>query len=204
MEIKKAELKKTIGNIWEIVTVLKDCFEYAQYLHLPETEDESDYLNKSRDFKFMRHILWRMTIIDLSKLYSKSKKRDKFNLICFVNNLKRNQYFGQIGISNVIIEEWENRIIDNQKVIETILLLRDKFYAHKDSKIDNLKSLEISFQEIETLIILAEEIIKEIYSAAFNSHAEMRSIFFKRERFNVIKILAEEKNIRMKKFKRGN
>jgi hypothetical protein len=204
MEIKKAVLKESIWSIWEILTISKECFEYALYFHKPETEDESEYLNKSKDFKFIRHILWRMTIIELSKLFSNSKNRDKYNLNHFINNLKRNQYFGDIGILEEKIQKWEKILQDNQKLIEDVLILRDKVYAHTDPKKDDFKLIDISFQEIEILINLSEEIIVEIYSVAFDSDVRFRTIYFNKDRFNLIKILAEEKKTRRNRFKRGN
>lgn len=201
METKKEVLKKSIWNIWKILTISKECFEYALYLYKPETEDEAEYLNKSRNFTFIRHILWRMTIIELSKLFSNSKNRDKYNLNDFINRLKRNQYFGDIGILEEKIENWEKILQDNEKLINDILILRDKVYAHTDSGRDH-ELIAISFQEIEILINLSEEIIIEIYSVAFDSDVRFRPIYFNKARFNLIKILVEEKkNRRSNKFK---
>ena len=204
MEIKKAELKESIWNIWEILAISKECFEYAFYFHKPETEEESEYLNKSRDFKFIRHILWRMTIIELSKLFSNSKNRDKYNLNHFINKLKRNQYFGDIGVLEEKIQNWDKILQDNQKLIDEVLILRDKVYAHTDPKKDDFKLIDISFQEIEILINLSEEIITEIYSVAFDSDVRFRAIYFNKDRFNLIKILVEEKKNKRNGFKRGN
>lgn len=204
MEIKKEKLKKNIRSIWEILTISKECFEYAFYFHKPETDDESEYLNKSRDFKFIRHILWRMTIIELSKLFRNSKNSDRHNLNHFINQLKRNQYFGDIGVLEEKIQNWEKVLQDNQKLITNILTLRDNVYAHTDLKKVDFKLINISFQEIEILINLSEEIIKEIYSVAFDSDVRFRAIYFNKDRFDLIKILAEEKKNRRNGFKRGN
>lgn len=204
MTIKKTELKENISIIWEILTISKDCFEYAFYFHKPETQEEANYLNNSSDFRFIRHTLWRMTIIELSKLFSKSKNRDKFNLKHFINKLKKDEYFGDIGILNNRIENWEKILEENNILIENILTLRDKIYAHRDQKKEDFKTIEITFQEIEILIKLSEEIIKEIYSVVFDSYAEITPVYFKRNRFNMIKVLAEEKKNRLNRFKKEN
>ena len=193
MEIKKEELKKSIENIWKILAISKECFEYAFYFYKPETKDEAEYLSKSRDFNFIRDILWRMTIIELSKLFSNSTNRDKYNLNNFIGRLKRNQYFGDIGILEEKIENWEKILQDNQKLINDILILRDKVYAHTDSQKEHFKLIDISFHEIEVLINLSEEIILEIYSVVFDSDVRFRTIYFNKEQFNLIKILVEEK-----------
>ncbi|MBW4360239.1 hypothetical protein [Flavobacterium taihuense] len=203
MKIKKTELKENIDSIWEISTFSKECFGYAFYFHKPETEDESEFLNESRDFKFIRHILWRMTIIELSKLFSNSKN-DVYNLNHFINKLKRNQSFGDIGILEEKIQNWEKILLDNQKLIKNVLNLRNKVYAHKDRKNDDLKLLDIRFKEIEILINLSEEIITEIHSVAFDSDVRFKAIYFNKDRFNLIKILAEEKKNRRNRVKKGN
>ena len=75
------------------------------------------------------------------------------------------------------------------------MTLRDKIYAHRDPKKEDFKTIEITFQEIEILIKLSEEIIKEIYSVVFDTYAEITPVYFKRNKFNMIKVLVEEKKI---------
>ena len=86
---KKVEIKNDIWNIWQILITAKDSFQYSFYLHKPDTEEEQDYLNHSPDFIFIRHILWRMCIIELSKLFSNSKDRDRFNIFHFIKKLNK-------------------------------------------------------------------------------------------------------------------
>ncbi|NWL03620.1 hypothetical protein DM790_22605 [Flavobacterium collinsii] len=76
--------------------------------------------------------------------------------------------------------------------------------AHTDPKEDHLELLDISFQEIEILIKLSEEIIIEIYSVAFDADVRFRPIYFNKERFNLINILAAEKRNRVSLFGRRN
>jgi len=47
----------------------------------------------------------------------------------------------------------------------------------------------------------SEEIIKEIYSVVFDSYAEITTVYFKRNRFNMIKVLAEEKKNRLNRYR---
>jgi hypothetical protein len=53
----KDEIKESIWAIWKISILAKKCLKYSIYLHKPETKDELDYLNYSRDFHFIRHIV---------------------------------------------------------------------------------------------------------------------------------------------------
>src|SRR5687767_3765997 len=107
MTPKQQELRNEIWRIWEIEIVAKQCFQYSFYLHKPETKEETKYLQNQRDFGFIRHILWRMTIIELSKLFSSSSKRDRFNVNHFLSKLKRGGQFGDMGISQATIDKWE-------------------------------------------------------------------------------------------------
>ncbi len=84
----KIKLRNKIERIAKILIVAKESFLYSSYLHYPETKEESDYLNNSSHFKFIRHSLWRQSIIELSKLFSGPKSRDRFNINNFLVQLK--------------------------------------------------------------------------------------------------------------------
>ena len=160
---KKDELKQNIWKIWEISMLAKKCLIYSYYFHKPETEEESNYLDKSKEFKFIRHILWRNSVIEFSKLFSNSARRDKYNIYKFLKNLNRDQYFGEFGIEKETIENWREKLKENEKTINSILLLRDKVYGHTDTEnaINNIDTP--TFKETRELLFIIESIIKEIY-----------------------------------------
>lgn len=197
MTPKQQELKNEIWRIWEIEIVAKECFQYSFYLHKPETKEEAEYLHNQRDFGFIRHILWRMTIIELSKLFSNSPKRDRFNVFHFISKLKKAGHFGDMGISEVKIAKWEADLKLNQKHIDNILTLRDKIYAHTDPKKEDYKAIDLSFQDVEILIKVVVDIIKEIYLVVFDAGTIMETPNFDRGNFKIIKVLAEERRKRM-------
>jgi AbiU2 len=195
----KEELKENIWSIWKILILAKECHQFSFYLYQPKTSEEAAYINNSRHLQFIRHILWRNTAIELSKLFNKSQRRDKFNIFHFINKLRHDQYFGQFKINPKKISEWENKLESNKHNIDLILKLRDKVYGHTDLKEPN-KELDIpTFEETKILIEIVESIIQEIFSTAFDSHATMETPIFDRNRFNMIKVLAEEKENRMGK-----
>jgi hypothetical protein len=194
---KENELEIEIKNVWDIFTNANECFHYSNYLHNPETQDELDYLNSSRDLQYIRHIMFRMSIIELSKLFSGSKDRDRFNIRCLIKKLKKNEYFGKMGITDDELNRWDAEIDKNGKAIDNILKLRDKVYAHTDSDAETYKSIDLSFKEIEPLLNIVEEIIRKIYSSVFNTFADVEPVVFDKKRFSVIKILAGEKKKRL-------
>ena len=193
MALNRDEIEQEIWGIWEILILARECFEYSNYLYNPITKEESEYLSSSQDFDFIRHIIWRMTIIEISKLFSSSAKRDRFNLRHFIDKLKKAGHFSKAGVNETTINQWETELLNNKKTITNILTLRDKIYAHSDLKRDDYNTIQITFQEIAKLIIIVENVIKEIYLTVFEADTEMTTIVFDKKNFDIIKILAAEK-----------
>ena len=192
---RKSELKNEISNIWEIFINANECFHYSFYLHKPDTQDEFDYLNKSNDLQYIRHVMWRMSIIELSKLFSGSKTRDRYNIQHLIGKLRKDGNFGNIGISDETLNKWETEIEKNKEIINSILILRDKIYAHTDSDKTKYLNTDLSFKQIEFLLKIVEVIIRDIHSSVFDAYADVETVVFDRERFNIVKILAKaEKN----------
>lgn len=193
MALNKDEIKQEIWGIWEILILARECFAYSNYFYNPDTKEESEYLSFSQDFDFIRHVLWRMTIIELSKLFSSSSKRDRFNLSHFISKLKKSGQFSKAGIKDLTIDNWETELSNNKRTISDILTLRDKMYAHSDFKKDDYNTVQITFQEVEKLINIIENLIKEIHLTVLGADTEMATIIFDKQNFNIIKILADEK-----------
>jgi hypothetical protein len=194
---RKSELKNEISNIWEIFINANECFHYSFYLHKPDTQEEFDYLNSSNDLKYIRHIMWRMSIIELSKLFSGPKTRDRFNIQHLISKLKKDGNLGNIGISDETLNNWEAEIKKNQKSVNSILTLRDKIYAHTDSHKTEYLSTTLSFEDIGYLLKIVEVIIQDIHSSVFETYADVETIVFNRKRFNIVKILAEERKVKI-------
>lgn len=188
--MKKEELRNEIDVITSIYLDAKHNFGYCYYLYKPKTSNETEYLLTDQDLQFIRNSLWRLTIIDLSKLFSKGKN-DKFNLKRFINKLKRNNYFGDMNIDEIKVSGWESKISNEAPLIESILKLRDKVYAHTDSNVNLCHNIIIYFTQVEELFKLTENIISEINSTVFDEFTDFTSPLFNRDNFSLIKILAE-------------
>ena len=189
---KEDELHSEITKIWQILLSAKECLLYSFYLHKPNTKEEVVYLNESVDFIFIRGILWKMAVTELSKLFTESKKRDRFNIFHFISKHKKDGYFRNQGIDDETITKWENEIENNKQTIKEIITLRDKAYSHTDVNF-NEHSSELTFEQTEKLILIIEEVIKDIYIKVFNSNVAIDEGRFNRETFDIIKILATEK-----------
>jgi hypothetical protein len=193
---REKELRAETWAVWKILINAKECYFYSHYLHQPETELEKNYVSTSMDFRYMRDMMWRMSLIELSKLFSESKNRDRYNLLHFLSKLKNDGHFGAIGIADSKREHWEQLIAAHNDIIGKVLTLRDKVYAHTDSETEILKQITLSFPDIQKLIGVAEEIIQGIYGH-FGEHADMEPVIFDKRRFNILKILANEREDRI-------
>ena len=191
MPSRKNELEKEIEAINLILVFARECFQYCYYFYKPNTVEEEDYLKYSQDFDFLKHVLWRMTIIELSKLFSKSTERDKFNLQHFTNKFKVNGHYSKFNVTEKKLNEWKNKIDNASITIEHLLTIRDKVYAHTDNIKINDSDFGITTEEIEKLIDIAGDVIKEVYLILFKAEVSMRTIIFDRVHFEVIKILAD-------------
>jgi hypothetical protein len=119
--------------------------------------------------------LWRNTVIELSKLFNSSPKRDKYNIFHFIKKLRKDQYYGGLGVDQKKVDGWENRLEENRETINSIILLRDRVYGHTDNE-NAKKGLDTpTFEETQRLLEIVENVIYEIYSTVFDSHALIES-----------------------------
>ena len=187
---KKEQIKKEIWSIEQIALEAKQCIAYSYYFYQPKTNDETEYINTSQHLRYLRIIIYKMAIIELVKLFSFSKTNDKYNLIGFIRKLKHDGHYGNFQISNEKILEWETLISQNKSAIICITNLRDKVYAHTDSNKERYLNGDITFDQTNKLIEIAESIIQEIYIKIFDSEVDFSSPIFDRDRFEIVEVLS--------------
>jgi len=192
--MNKNELEKELEKIWQILLQAKQCFYLSFYLYKPKTQDELDYLTSSIEFKLIRETMWKMGIIELGKLFIKSDNH-KFNLHKFLNKLTKNH----VGLPQEQICKWRSKIDLEVDTVSMLQNLRDKLYAHTDREI-NFSTESVTFEKFEGLFLIVEQIIKEIFETVFNGMAEIDCGMFDIERFNIIKILANERKTMLQEY----
>ena len=193
----KEDLHEEISEIWNILIFIKENYAYSRYLHKPRTQEELEYINGSSDFQYFRHILWRMCIIDLSKLFS-NKPNERFDLKHLLNKLKYSGHYRMLQFDTKFIDKWEGEIELRGHTIKKILKLRDKVYAHSDGKMI-ADTVVLNFEEIEPLINLVEDIIRQISSKVFETYTDIDYLYFNEKKFNMVSILAKERENRLNK-----
>lgn len=193
MENLKTELHIKLEKILHVYMLAQEAYLYTEYFHNPKTKEELDLVIDSPhaiNLSTIMHLMFRTVIVEVSKLYSRSEN-DKFQLEKFINSLSPSGHYRKVGVSVAHIEEWKNLLLEQESVINNILTLRSKLYAHTDNPIMDYNHIDISFKKIKTLLDIAANILTEIYLDIFDTGLDMNSPTFDRERFIILKLLAK-------------
>ena len=196
---KTAELKEKLSSLTEIFIDTKENFRYCYYLHYSEIEEERKYLAIDRHLQFIRHSLWRLTVIEVCKLFS-NRDNDKYNIQRLIKSFKPGKHFGKIGLESSKLSEWENEIANKEKVIENLITLRDKFYAHSDAMGAIDKDVNIYFQDIFELLELANQIIRNVSIKIGEPVLILDSPYFESQELNLVKVLTRDHIQMLKKY----
>lgn len=188
----KEELKIEITKIWRILLAAKESFNYSYYLHFPDSEMEKKYLKLSSHFQFIRISLWKLTIIELAKLFNDRSNHDIYKIKTFLNKLKPEGCFGNLKFDQKKITNWENFLKTNKPIIREITDLRNKAYSHTDENSESFIYSDLTFEKLEKLIKFCEDIIVTIYDDVFESHALIDSVYFDHSFKSIIEILSKE------------
>jgi len=196
---KKAHAQKDILTIWHILQFAQGCYGRFKQLSMPQSNEEQEYLNKSYELKFIRYALWRLSVIELSKLYSPKERNDKFNIEKFISKLKKGNHYEKMGVSSIKIDEWENRINSKSQLIQGLLRLRDKVYAHTDEDMNHYNQ-DITYQGFEELITFIQDIISEIYLVLYNAEVDHSNAYS--SRFSILKQLTNCEKLEIQQTKK--
>jgi len=197
---KEEKIKHELQEIWYTLLHAKSAFCYAEYLFNPPTSKEKDYMRHyGVEMQFFRNVLWRNAIIEISKLFKKSEKR---SIEKFLNKVGGGGDLSRV-VPNELVESWRLKLISSSKLIDKVLKLRDKVFAHTEMDYQDTRQYDVFEKDVENLIILAKEFISEMF-LVFDAgvlHAEN----LLKEDFKILDILAdyetERENKIMEKFK---
>lgn len=191
------QLKEDIWSIWKILLDCQENLAFSKYFYKPDTPEEQDYINSSHELKYIRYSLWKLAVIEIHKILSHSKN-DEFSLWNLMKNLNSDKYLNH-KISEEVLLSWKNRLSAGENTLEKIKFLRNKVYAHTDSRI-LAKETDITFEEFEKVMAIIESVIRDVHNFAFESAIINETVVFQKDRFDMVKILAKERNDRMNDF----
>ena len=197
---QKEQFEKELSRITDIFFGARENFDYCYYLHKPKSRYEAEYLHVDRDLQFIRHSLWRMCIIELTQLFS-NRENDKFNLLKFLSKLLPTGHYRRLAVNQEKIYEWQTMIYSQNHVINNIIILRDKIYAHTDPDKDQYKQIEVYFRDIVSLLEIVASIITDLHSSVLKRTLLLRNPVFDRNNFTLVRILAEERDRRVSEIK---
>ncbi|WP_299758267.1 hypothetical protein [uncultured Pontibacter sp.] len=194
----KAELKKDILSIWKIFHLAKQSFQYSNYLHSPDTEEETTEINRNHFLRFISHIILRVLVIELCKLYNNDNSNQKFSIPKLLKKLKNDGHYSKLNFNKEKLGEWVSKLQSLERTVININVLRDKLYAHTDRQKPDLEQYGFEFEELEILLELTEDIIYNINSDLFDTHTDLRTEFDMCE-MDIVKNIVDFKEYELQK-----
>ncbi|MEN5086112.1 hypothetical protein ABE426_06550 [Sphingobacterium faecium] len=169
---KKANLKLEVKAISGILLQAKESLKIVEYL--VKGNLELDVYNRGgNDFwRFTTEIYSDHVLLKLNILFT---PKEHFSIAGLVKNLKTDGLFsGLIDIS--IIEQWEQQITKLRSTFKKIKIHRNKRIAHQDRKISKIAKVSFSFIELNTIVLLVQDVVQNIYSEVFESSYRFETI----------------------------
>lgn len=197
----KKEIREDLGKIFYSFSTARLYFEYAKYLHKPDTKEELLAICNNRFLNEACHVYLRVAIIELCKLYIEPKEQSNqmFNIPKFLKKFKQGNHWSKANIDQTLLIKWEENIEFNKEFIRAINKLRDELYAHTDRQKPDLNQFGNNFfDELSNLIELAEDIIQTINLNIDGYHLQPRTLYNKDD-MDVIKNHATYEAMQIKK-----
>lgn len=186
------ELRATMSEILKILIVAKESFQYCHYIYFPNTEVEKVYLHRSKDFNYFGHILWRNTVIELSKLLSGSKG-DKYSIIRLIDKLRPAGEYSQAGVDVVELAAWDGFINSHQDALEQLKAMRDAIYAHTDAPDKRAVVSGVTFEQYRQWLEFTEGVLVRLYRLYDISLNTRTPIFNSKRLSGIFQVLAADK-----------
>lgn len=164
------KLQIELDVISRIILLANSSFDVVKFLEADNGKESPAIRwekNFSYFFPFVSVNFYRITIIELSKLYNHSERYSLNKLLQKFNSTQ--EFDGLIGKEN--LRMYHKQLKSNSNLIKDLLDLRNKHYAHQDEDYKNYINLEIS--KIEALLSLSINLFNKIYEDVF-----AKSFFF--------------------------
>jgi hypothetical protein len=189
MESTRLQLKQDIDIRWKITIFAKEAYKFSNYFVNPDTDCERNYILSNLHLNFIRLALWRLTVIELCKLFSDSDSQ-KYNLKKLLRKIANNDKYKELNFDNDTLKQYHKNLNEFDDSIDEIKRLRDKFYAHTDVDPFEKIASTLSLADCERLIVFAEELLQYLAGITCNEHYVFNTLYYDSRQFNFIKILS--------------
>lgn len=167
------DLKARIKIQEEIFFTLIANYDDYKFLQKPDTEIEKETIKRNSFLQRTKFNFWMVIIMDLCKLFS--GRKEKFCFHKLITQLEENYWESdwKHSIPREVLKDLKKSLNSDEihKIIEKIIRLRDKLYAHRDSDLEkHFANFRITLSELDSIMELGKKIIFEINKYFFDSH----------------------------------
>lgn len=138
---------------------------------------------------FIRLALWRLTVIELCKLFSDSENQ-KYNLQKLLRKIAKDNKYKDLNFDNDILKQYQENLNGFADSIDEIKRLRDKLYAHTDIDPFEKIATTLGLADCGRLIAFGEELLQYLAGITCKEHYVFNTLYFDSREFNFIKILS--------------
>lgn len=177
--------------------ITKEVLKFTAYFEQPETKIEQFYVRRDRHLTFIGWALWRLTVIELCKLFGDSENQ-KFNILKLLRKVDRDGDYRSLKFNQKTLADFREREQQLQLVIDEISRLRDTLFAHTDR--DPFEQIDtfITSKDCFALVELAEDVIRTLAGTYLDTDYVANTLYFDSKNFDFIHqlaILEQDENI---------
>ncbi|MFC4219396.1 AbiU2 domain-containing protein [Flagellimonas marina] len=185
-------IKEHLLGATRIYFVAIENFQYSHYFSSGKNKSEEDYIANSSHLKFISHSLWRISVIETSKLVTDSRNQE-FNLHKLIRKVKQSRHV--FKDKDFLIAKWEYDIGLIDLEIKTIKDLRDQIYAHTDKVYK--QNFRIDFGDLQRVLGNCWRILFDLHYYLLESTYDSTLPYFEGKELDILKVLSIERDKRL-------
>jgi len=184
------DLVGLLDNAFKIFVISNESFLFAKYFDTGIDDFQNEVIKKP-SIRYIQHNMWRSCVIELAKLYTNGK-HNHFSFYKIITEIRKHniENFVENSEYTSLLKNWNDIIKSNLPLINQIIKLRTKLYAHTD--IDSkamLKDIDFTYEMFEKLLATTLTLLIDLNDKILNRTLIYRPIYFNNVR--IVEILAE-------------
>jgi hypothetical protein len=175
--IIKRRLREELIEIRDIMFKAQTSFKIVDYIYRTRQGIEIEVISRSNYFQWSGSTNWRIYVTEMSKLFKKGRN-DHFNIHQFISKFKEGGEYRTPLIPDSSIQIWEDNLSleKEKKLIENLVLQRDKVYSHTDKERKDIKNV-FSFVDANEFLNIIKRMLSEIYPTVFSDSMDFDPFF---------------------------